>query len=111
MKIEDRVKEVKGKLESDPSAYCIKPDELVTVVRQPGDYRKIEIPYSHLADFHLSDVSGDVGAVSGNMTRYARMMCDRIPESAEFAHSCKHGPPPHLILVCIVKSHNPEIHE
>jgi hypothetical protein len=27
----------------------------------------------------------------------------------ELAHSCRHGPPPHNILVCVLKKDNPAI--
>jgi hypothetical protein len=29
--------------------------------------------------------------------------------SGELAHSCSHGPPPHSILVCVLKKDNPKL--
>ena len=79
---------------------------LVTVVRQPGAYSAITVRFGALWHFHERSVSGGVGAPSGRPFTYARMSCEQIPDGSDFGHSCLHGPPPHAILVCIVKSHN-----
>jgi len=85
--------------------------ELITVRRQPGDWRDIQVSFSELRDFHLSMASGGVGVSSNCYSLYARMWCSSIPEDAEFAHSCQHGPPPHEILVVINRKDNEEIHD
>ena len=97
--LEKAWKEFGGKAE-------IPPGQIVTVVRHPGEWRSIDIPFSLLEDFQLSSVSGGVGVPSAYPKLYARMFCTDIPEDAEFAHTCEHGPPPHEILVCIIKSLN-----
>jgi len=78
----------------------------VTVCRQWNDHRKIKVNLSALSGFHISKISGGVQARSPYPMLYAYMACDNIPESKEFAHSCKHTGYPHRIKVCITQKHN-----
>jgi hypothetical protein len=77
---------------------------IVKVRRQPQDWR--------LADYRLTDVSGlRWGKTSGGTQRryqlhvYGYVMCDAML-SGKIAHSCRHGPPPHNVKVCITRKYN-----
>ncbi len=94
-----------------PDGAVIDDHQLITVRRQPNDWRATQVPFRELTDFHLTQVSGGLGAVTLHYGLYARMWCSSIPEDVEFAHSCKHGPPPHEILVVINRKDNEEIHD
>jgi hypothetical protein len=81
--------------------------DIVRVRRQPGHWR--------LADYRLSDVSRmRWGYIGGGLRRrtqwhvYGFVMCDAMV-SGKLGHSCKHGPPPHRIKVCITKKYNEKI--
>ena len=94
-----------------PDGAVIDDGQLITVRRQPNDWRAAQVPFSELTDFHLTQVSGGLGSVTLHYGLYARMWCSSIPEGVEFAHSCQHGPPPHEILVVINRQDNGEIHD
>jgi len=103
-------KRIESEIEASKKAFAdktISPDEKILVCRQPRDWRVIKVPFSALDDLHFRYESGGVGQVSSYPVLYARMWCSDIPDDAEFGHSCAHGPPPHEILVCILKNHNP----
>ncbi len=80
--------------------------EVVTVCRQWNDWRVLEIPVDKLYWFEMRDYSGGVGARSPRPMLHAHMLCTAIPEGSDFPHSCRHGPPPHVIVVCIRKKDN-----
>jgi len=81
-------------------------DEATIVVRrQWNDWRKATVRLTSLSGFHLTDMSGGVGAFSPRAFLHAYLMCNEII-GGELAHSCRHGPPPHRIKVCIVKKDN-----
>lgn len=80
---------------------------VVQVRRQPGDWR--------LAAYRLADVSRmEWGYIGGGLKRrtqwhvYGFVMCDGMI-SGKVGHSCKHGPPPHKIKVCITKKYNEKV--
>lgn len=77
----------------------------VFVRRQWNDYRIAEVRPEDLRDPHWRMSSGGVGKRSPRPVLHARMLCTAV-QSGELAHSCEHGPPPHDILVCIVKKDN-----
>jgi hypothetical protein len=77
---------------------------VVKVRRQPQDWR--------LADYRLSDVSDLRWSKTSGGTRrkyqlhvYGYVMCDAML-TGKIAHSCRHGPPPHMVKVCITKKYN-----
>jgi hypothetical protein len=77
---------------------------VIQVRRQPGDWR--------LAAYRFADISRmRWGYISGGIARrsqwhvYGYVMCDGML-SGKIAHSCKHGPPPHKVKVCITKKYN-----
>jgi hypothetical protein len=80
---------------------------LVNVRRGPADRRR--------ADYRLSDISRmKWGYISGGLQHrsqwhvYGFVMCDAMI-SGKVAHSCKHGPAPHRIKICVTKKHNEKI--
>jgi hypothetical protein len=80
---------------------------IIKVRRQPGHWR--------LADYRLSDVSRiRWDYVGGGIQRrsqwhvYGYVMCDAML-SGKIAHSCRHGPPPHRVKVCITKKYNEDV--
>lgn len=80
---------------------------VVNVRRRPADRRR--------ADCCLAEISRlKWGYISGGLQRrsqwhvYGYVMCDRMI-AGKVAHSCKHGPPPHKIKVCITKKYNEKI--
>jgi hypothetical protein len=82
-------------------------DTLINVRRQWNDYRVGAVQLRDLRGFHWRQTSGGVAARSPRPFPHARLWCDKIVDG-EIAHSCRHGPPPHEVLVCIVKKDNPE---
>ena len=101
---------VRRKIESArrkyPGGAVIDRGQLITVRRQPTDWRALRIPFGQLGDFHMRQTSGGVAAVSHHYFLYARMSCSEIPHGVEFGHSCRHGPPPHKILVVTERVNN-----
>ncbi len=80
----------------------------VVVRRQWNSALTISVPLSELWNFHIRKTSGGVQAPSPYPMLYAWMLCSSIPPESEFDHSCRHGPPPHEILVCITQKDNPK---
>jgi hypothetical protein len=79
----------------------------VTGRRQWSDSANtLTVPLEDLWDFHWRSVSGGVQTRSPRPFLHARMLCSSIPNGSTFPHSCGHGPPPHDILVCVVKKDN-----
>jgi hypothetical protein len=79
--------------------------EFVEVRRQWNDSRTAKYRISDVDNWHWSSVSGGVNAVAIRDFVHGYVMCDGAV-SGEVAHSCNHGPPPHSIKVCIIKSGN-----
>ena len=62
-----------------------------------------------LSGFNWTRYSGGATSVAPREFLHANMSCAVIPDGAYFGHSCQHGPPPHIIKVCIIKSDNRRI--
>ncbi|WP_145980802.1 hypothetical protein [Magnetospirillum sp. ME-1] len=58
--------------------------------------------------FHWSWQSGGVKAPAPRAYIHAYVLCDAMLDG-DLSHSCRHGPPPHEIKVCIVKKDNPKL--
>ena len=69
----------------------------------------IDVPRAALSGFNWTRYSGGATSVAPREFLHANMSCAVIPDGAYFGHSCQHGPPPHIIKVCIVKSDNRRI--
>ena len=80
---------------------------LVQVRRQPGDWL--------LARYELDKITGmQWSRVAGGMHRrsqlhvYGYVWCNEKVDG-RVAHSCRHGPPPHKIKICVTKKYNEKI--
>lgn len=106
-------RELAALTDTQAASECAEPDPQpeirVTVRRQWNDYRTLAVPLSDLWGFHWRQASGGVGQRLPRPFLHARMWCDSIPDGSDFPHSCRHGPPPHAILVCVCKEDNREI--
>jgi hypothetical protein len=83
-------------------------ETLVTVRRQWDDTgRTGRVRLADLRHFHYRTSSGGYGKQTGFGKPYlhARMWCDKLADG-EIGHSCRHGPPPHEVLVCITQTDN-----
>ena len=79
----------------------------VTVRRRWNGADMAEIPVDVLWDFHFRN---DAGGVCGAFPRaflFAHVWCDHL-SSGTLGHFCREGPPPHELLVCILRNDNPE---
>jgi hypothetical protein len=65
-------------------------------------YRRADI-----SDLHWTDVSGGVKVPLPHQFVHGYVLYNAMI-SDELAHSCSHGPPPHRILVCVLKIDNPK---
>ena len=77
-------------------------DPLVCVRRHPSDWQTAAVPLSRLRNPHWGSMSGGVGKRTSRPAIFVRIWCDAIDDD-EFPHSCRHGPAPHDILVCVPK--------
>jgi hypothetical protein len=77
-------------------------DAVLSVRRQPGDWRIAEYHWKDVRDLHWTSTSGGVRASLPHLYVHGYVMCDAMIRG-ELAHSCEHGPPPHEIRVCITK--------
>jgi hypothetical protein len=79
----------------------------VKVRRQPDDRRIATYDLQNVWGLRWDNVGGGVMRGSA-MHVYGYVMCDGMIDG-ELAHSCRHGPPPHEIKVCITKKHNEQL--
>jgi hypothetical protein len=77
----------------------------VWVRRQAGDYKKAKYHFGSLENPHWDTVSGGIQINMPQAYIFGYVMCNEIIEG-ELAHSGIHGPCPHRIKVCVVKSDN-----
>jgi len=61
--------------------------------------------FSDIDGFHRGRVSDGVGRETSHDALFGYVMCDGAVSGA-VAHSCRHGPAPHRIKVCIPKTCN-----
>lgn len=80
--------------------------DLLYVRRQWNDTQRVaSVPLDCLEKPHWTDISSGVGARAPQEFIHGYIMCDEIVEGG-VAHSCKHGPAPHRIKVCVVQKDN-----
>ena len=77
---------------------------MVRVRRQWNNYRIGEVDLAHLHSIRWDSTSGGVGARTPQPFIHGNTTCTAI--LGDIAHSCRHGPPPHWIKVCVVKKDN-----
>ena len=80
-------------------------DEMLWVRREWDDYRIGRVKLSNFFHAHWDDTSGGYRAQAPRLYIHGYIRCDCL-EDGEVGHSCKHGPPPHPIKVCVVKKDN-----
>jgi len=84
-------------------------DLFVWVRRHWNDHRIGKVRLSDLSGFHWSQFSGGqiygFGRVAPQPFLHAYMLCTQVIEG-EISHTCRHGPPPHRIKVCMTKKDN-----
>jgi hypothetical protein len=81
---------------------------IVSVRRQPTDWRVALYDRAQVSSLHWSDISGGVNVSLTHPFVHGYVLCNAMI-SGELAHSCSHRPPPHSILVCLLKKDNPDI--
>jgi hypothetical protein len=81
---------------------------ILSVRRQPTDWRAAQYDRAQVAGLHWRDVSGGVNASLPHPFVHGYVLCNAMI-SAELPHSCRHGPPPHSVLVSLLKKDNPDL--
>jgi hypothetical protein len=79
----------------------------VSVRRHPKDWQTAVYRLSDIDGPHRDTVSGGVGRKTSHDAWFGYVMCDGAV-SGEVAHTCRHGPAPHRIKICIPKTCNKE---
>lgn len=80
-------------------------DQDIVVRRQWDGRLRATYRFADLGRLHLSDTSGGVGAQANRLYIHGYVQCDAMT-AGELDHSCRHGPPPHRIKVCVVAVDN-----
>ena len=80
--------------------------EYVWVRRQWNDARRLgKVPLSALRKPRWDVLSGGLNHWTPQPFIHAYMMCDSVVEG-RIGHSCRHGPPPHEVKVCVTRKGN-----
>jgi hypothetical protein len=84
-------------------------EPVVLIRRHWSDYMVGAVLLSSLDGLHMDTQSGGYeggfGVVASRPFLHGYVYCTEII-SGEVGHSCRHGPPPHRIKVCIVQMDN-----
>jgi hypothetical protein len=91
-------------IQSEPKSES---DLAVCVRRHPSGGQTAVYRFSDIDGFHRGRVSDGVGRETSHDALFGYVMCDGAVSGA-VAHSCRHGPAPHRIKVCIPKTCNKE---
>ncbi len=91
-------------IQSEPKSES---DLTVYVRRHPSGGPTAVYRFSDIDGFHRDRVSDGVGRETSHDALFGYVMCDGAVSGA-VAHSCRHGPAPHRIKVCIPKTCNKE---
>ncbi len=91
-------------IQSEPKSES---DLTVYVRRHPSGGQTAVYRFSDIDGFHRGRVSDGVGRETSHDALFGYVMCDGAVSGA-VAHSCRHGPAPHRIKVCIPKNCNKE---
>jgi hypothetical protein len=96
----------KERAEREAAAIAAEPGLVVWVRRQFNNRRRrAAYRMSDLSGLHWSSRSGGKQRRANRQYLHAYVWCDAKITGA-VAHSCRHGPPPHRIKVCITKVDN-----
>jgi hypothetical protein len=87
-------------------------DETVIVVRRQWNdrARMATVRWAAVSGLRWDSVSGGVQAPAPQPFVHGYIWCDDVL-AGELAHSCRHGPPPHEIKVCLTKKDNSAVWE
>lgn len=80
-------------------------EEELVVRRQWNDWRRATYRIEDIDGLHMSDVGGGIRKTANRAYLHGYVVCDGMLDG-ELAHSCRHGPGPHNILVCVLKIDN-----
>lgn len=97
-----------GAIQPSPGASTADDQPLVEVRRQWNDWRIATYRVSDVWGLHWSGESGGVRARSPRYFLHGYVLCNGMV-GGELAHSCRHGPPPHEIKVCILERGNEKV--
>jgi hypothetical protein len=89
----------------DAAALAAEPGPIVWVRRQFDDHRHAAYRLAEVNGWHRSNISGGVMTRANRRYWHGYVWCDAMI-AGELAHSCRHGPPPHHIKVCVTKKGN-----
>jgi hypothetical protein len=95
----------KERQERDAAAVATEPGLVVWVRRQFDDRRHAAYRIADLGGLHWSNRSGGLQQRANRYYLHAYAWCNGMI-AGELAHSCRHGPGPHRIKVCITKIDN-----
>lgn len=79
--------------------------KLVHVRRQPNDWRTAAYRVEDVEGIRFDRTTGGVNVTMSHEALCGYVWCDGMIEG-KLAHSCEHGPPPHLIKIVIPKACN-----
>ena len=96
------------KRDRDAAALAAEPGPIVWVRRQFSHHKHAAYRLADVSRWHWSNFSGGVGHRANRFYLHAYVWCDGMI-AGELAHSCRHGPPPHHIKVCITKKGNEKV--
>lgn len=82
-------------------------DPVVHVRRQWNDQYEGTVRQSQISGLHWTCESGGINAVAPRAFLHGYVWCTDVVGS--ISHSCRHGPPPHAIKVCVVKKSNRQV--
>jgi hypothetical protein len=80
----------------------------ISVRRQWNDWAIARYKLKDISRLHWSDFSGGINATAPQLFVHGYVLCNQVIDG-ELSHSCRHGPPPHLIKVCITKKGNEDL--
>src|SRR4051812_24087609 len=81
---------------------------VVWVRRQFDDHRHAAYRLADISGLHWSQFSGGLQSRANRSYLHGYVFCDGMI-AGKLAHSCRHGPPPHRIKVCITKKGNEKV--
>jgi hypothetical protein len=89
----------------DAAALAAEPGPVVWVRRQFDSRRHAAYRLSEVSGWHKSSISGGVMTRANRRYWHGYVWCDAMI-AGELAHTCRHGPSPHRIKVCVTKKGN-----
>lgn len=81
------------------------PGPVVWVRRQFNNRKHAAYRLADVEDWHWSNWSGGISRRANGYYLHGYVWCDALI-AGKLGHTCRHGPPPHRIKVCITKKGN-----